>query len=146
MRETEAPVDNDRAERKTGRPRIRSGSQPMAHSRLHEDDEEDLQAQILRIEAYIEEHAVVVERCRKIIVVSKFAAASGGILILAMIIGAIRFNATALIGAIAAVIGGTVVLGSNTSTMKQTTSDMKDAEARRAELISRIDLRVVGNE
>jgi hypothetical protein len=115
----------------------------MAHSRLHEDDEEDLQAQILRIEAYIEEHAVVVERCRKIIVVSKFAAASGGILILAMIIGAIRFNATALIGAIAAVIGGTVVLGSNTSTMKQTTSDMKDAEARRAELISRIDLRVV---
>jgi hypothetical protein len=131
---------------KPGGPGSRSGSQPMAHSRLHEDDEEDLQAQILRIEAYIEEHAVVVERCRKIIVVSKFAAASGGILILAMIIGAIRFNATALIGAIAAVIGGTVVLGSNTSTMKQTTSDMKDAEARRAELISRIDLRVVGNE
>jgi hypothetical protein len=130
---------------KPGGPGSRSGSQPMAHSRLHEDDEEDLQAQILRIEAYIEEHAVVVERCRKIIVVSKFAAASGGILILAMIIGAIRFNATALIGAIAAVIGGTVVLGSNTSTMKQTTSDMKDAEARRAELISRIDLRVVGN-
>ena len=145
MKETGAPVDNDRAERKTGRPGSRSGSQPMTHSRLHEDDGEDLHAQILRIEAYIEEHAVVVERCRKIIVVSKFAAASGGILILAMIIGAIRFNATALIGAIAAVIGGTVVLGSNTSTMKQTTSDMKDAEARRAELISRIDLRVVGN-
>ena len=117
----------------------------MAHSRFHEDGEEDLRAQILRIEAYIEEHAVVVERCRKIILVSKFAAASGGILILAMIIGAIRFNATALIGAIAAVIGGTVVLGSNTSTMKQTTSDMKAAEAHRAELISRMDLRVVGD-
>src|SRR4029453_1894401 len=84
MKETEAPVDNDRAERKTGRPGSRSGSQPMTHSRLHEDDGEDLRAQILRIEAYIEEHALVVERCRKIIVVSKFAAASGGILILAM--------------------------------------------------------------
>jgi hypothetical protein len=112
------------------------------------DDEEDLHAQILRIEAYIEEHAivVVVERCRKIILVSKFAAASGAILILAMIIGAIRFNGTALIGAIAAVIGGTVVFGSNTSTMKQITSEMKAAEARRAELISNLNLRVVGEK
>jgi hypothetical protein len=110
----------------------------------HKDDEEDLHAQILRIEAYIEEHAIVVERCRKIILVLKFAAASGAILIVAMIIGAIRFNATALIGAIAAVIGGTVVLGSNTSTMKQITSEMKAAEARRAELISNLNLRVVG--
>jgi hypothetical protein len=116
----------------------------MVQSRFHKDDDGDLHEQILRIEAYIGELADVVESCRKIILVSKFAAGAGGILILATIIGAIAFSATVMIGAIAAVVGGTVVFGSNTSTLKQTTTDMKAAEARRAELISRMDLRVVG--
>jgi hypothetical protein len=87
----------------------------MVQSRFHKDDDGDLHEQILRIEAYIEELADVEESCRKIILVSKFAAGAGGILILAIIIGAIGFNATVMIGAIAAVVGGTVVFGSNTS-------------------------------
>jgi hypothetical protein len=117
----------------------------MVQSRFHKDDDGDLHEQILRIEAYIEELADVIESCRKIILVSKFAAGAGGILILAIIIGAIGFNATVMIGAIAAFVGGAVVFGSNTSTLKQTTTDMKAAEARRAELISKMDLRVVGD-
>jgi hypothetical protein len=117
----------------------------MVQSRFHNDDDGDLHEQILRIEAYIEELADVVESCRKIILVSKFAAGAGGVLILAIIIGAVGFNANVMIGAIAAVVGGTVVFGSNTSTLKQTTTDMKAAEARRAELISKMDLRVVGD-
>jgi hypothetical protein len=44
----------------------------------------------------------------------------------------------------AAVIGGMVIFGSNTSTLKQTVTNIKAAEARRAELIGRMDLRVVG--
>jgi hypothetical protein len=116
----------------------------MVQSRFHKDDDGDLHEQILRIEAYIGELVDVVESCRKIILVSKFAAGAGGILVLAIIIGAIGFSATVMIGAIAAVVGGTVVFGSNTSTLKQTTTDMKAAEARRAELINRMDLRVVG--
>ena len=64
---------------------------------------------------------------------------------MATIIGAVGFDPTILIGAIAAVIGGTVVFGSNTSTLKQTVTDMKAAEAHRAELISRMNLRVVGD-
>jgi hypothetical protein len=55
----------------------------MVQSRFHKDDDGDPHEQILHIEAYIEELADVVESCRKIILVSKFAAAAGGILILA---------------------------------------------------------------
>jgi hypothetical protein len=47
----------------------------------------------------------------------------------------IRFDPTLMIGAIAAVIGGTVVFGSNTSTLEQTTIAMEAAKARRAKLI-----------
>ena len=109
------------------------------------DDDGDLHEQILHIEAHIEELTDIIESCRKIILISKVAIAAGGILILATIIGAVGLDATVLIGAIAAVIGGTVILGSNTSTLKQTMTDTKAAEARRTELISRLDLKVVGN-
>ena len=109
------------------------------------DDDGDLHEQILHIEAHIEELTDIVERCRKIILISKAAIAAGGTLILALIIGAVGFDPTVLIGAIAAVVGGIVVFGSNTSTLKQTTTAMKAAEAYRTELISRMDLRVVGD-
>jgi UPF0716 family protein affecting phage T7 exclusion len=109
------------------------------------DDDGDLHEQILHIEAHIEELTDIIERCRKIILISKVAIAAGGILILATIIGAVGFDPTVLIGAIAAVIGGTVVFGSNMSTLKQTLTDMKVAETPRTELITRMDLKVVGD-
>jgi UPF0716 family protein affecting phage T7 exclusion len=109
------------------------------------DDDGDLHEEILHIQAHIEELTDIIERCRKIILFSKAAIAAGGILILAIVVGALGFDPTILIGAIAAVIGGTVVFGSNTSTLKQTSADMKAAEAHRTELISRMDLKVVGD-
>jgi hypothetical protein len=48
-------------------------------SRFHLDNNGDLREQILHIEAHIEELTDAVERCRKIILISK---AAGGILIL----------------------------------------------------------------
>jgi len=105
----------------------------------------DLHEQVLQIEAHIERLADVIERCRKIILISKAAVVVGGTLILATIIGAIGFDPTIMIGAIAAAIGGTVVFGSNMSTLKQTVTNMKAAEAHRTELIGRMDLRVVGD-
>jgi hypothetical protein len=106
------------------------------------DDDGDLHEQILHTEAHIEELTDIIERCRKIILFSKAAIAAGGILILATVVGAVGFDPTVLIGAIAAVIGGTVVFGSNASTLKQTLTDTKAAEAHRTELISRMDLKV----
>jgi hypothetical protein len=109
------------------------------------DDDGELHEQILRIEAHIEELAGIIESCRKIILISKVTIAAGGTLILAIILGAVRFDPTVMIGAIAAFVSGTVVFGSNTSTLKQTMTAMKAAEAHRAELISRMDLRLVGD-
>ena len=107
--------------------------------------DDDLHEQVLQIEAHIERLADVIERCRKIILISKAAVVVGGTLILATIIGAIGFDPTIMIGAIATAIGGTVVFGSNMSTLKQTVTNMKAAEAHRTELIGRMDLRVVGD-
>jgi hypothetical protein len=104
----------------------------------------DLHEQIARLESDIEDLAEVIERCRKIILASKAAIAVGGILILATALGAIRFDPVAMIGGFAAVFGGAAVFGSNTSTLKQTTASMKAAELQRSELISRLDLQVVG--
>jgi hypothetical protein len=109
------------------------------------DDDGELHEQILRIEAHIEELAGVIDSCRKIILISKVTIAAGGTLIVAIIFGAVRFDPAVMIAAIAAVVGGTVVFGSNTSTLKQTTTAMQAAEAHRAELISRMDLRLVGD-
>jgi len=113
-------------------------------SRFQMDDDGDLHEQILHIEARLDELTENIESCRKMIFISKAAIAAGGTLILAIIIGAVGFDPTVLIGAIAAVIGGMVIFGSNTSTLKQSMTDIKAAEARRAELIGRMDLRVVG--
>ena len=84
------------------------------------------------------------EGCRKAMALSKMAIAAGGIWILVYLLGAIRFEPATMIGAIAAIIGGVVVLGSNSSTVKETMTAMKAAETQRAELIDTIDLRPVG--
>ena len=105
--------------------------------------DDDPRAEILRLETEIEELTEVIERCRKIILISKIAVAAGCIWLLALTIGIIRFDPVAMIGAVAIVIGGTVVFGSNTTTAKQTAAAIKTTEALRAELINKIDLRVV---
>jgi hypothetical protein len=101
--------------------------------------------EISRIEAQIEELAEIAERCRKIILVSKVAIATGAGLLLLMILGLFGFSQVAAIGSIAAVLGGIVSLGSNVGTLRQSMAAISAAETLRSELIGGIDLRVVGD-
>ena len=96
------------------------------------------------IEAQLEALAGISERCRKAILVSQAAIGGGVVLPLFMMLGLFGSSQVAAIGSIAVVLGGIVSLGSNVSTLQQTIAEMRDAEALRSDLISTIDLRVVG--
>ena len=109
---------------------------------MPEDDPTD---DISLIEERLERLAEVAERCRKIILASKAAIAGGFALLLATMLGLFGSGQAAALGSIAAVLGGIVSLGSNVSTLRQTTDAISAAEALRSELIGRIDLRVVGD-
>jgi hypothetical protein len=108
-------------------------------------DEDNPIDEISDTEARLEELAEVSERCRKIMLVSKAAIAGGVALLLVMMLGLLGSNQVAAIGSIAVVLDGIVSLGSNVSTLQQTMAAMSAAEARRSDLISKIDLRVVGD-
>ena len=112
-----------------------TGLNPMT-----EDDPTD---EISELEARIEELAEVAERCRKFIMASKAAIAGGVALLLVAILGLFGVGQSAALGSIALMLGGIVSLGSNISTLRQTEAAISAAEARRADLIGRIDLRVV---
>jgi hypothetical protein len=109
---------------------------------MQDDDPTD---EISRIEARLEELAEVAERCRKFVLASKLAIAGGIALLLVMMLGLFGSNQVAAIGSIAMVLGGIVSFGSNVSTLRQTTAAISAAEALRSDLISRLDLRVVGD-
>jgi hypothetical protein len=99
--------------------------------------------EISDIEARIEALAETAGRCRRIILGSKVAIAGGFALLLITFLGLFGAAESAAIGSIALVLGGIVSLGSNVSTLRQTEAAISVAEARRADLIAGIDLRVV---
>jgi hypothetical protein len=109
---------------------------------MPEDDPTD---DISLIEQRLEELAEVSERCRKIILASKAAIAGGFAVLVVTVLGLFGSSQVAALGSIAAVLGGIVSLGSNVSTLRQTTDAISAAEALRSDLIGRIDLRVVGD-
>ncbi len=109
------------------------------------EDDDDTTDEISQLEARLETLAERAEQCRKIIMASKAAIALGGLLLVAVITGLFGSGPTLALGSIAAVLGGIVSLGSNASTLQQTTDAIAAAEAQRSELIGGMDLRVVGD-
>ena len=98
------------------------------------------------IEAHIEALTESIERCRKISLAAKLTIAAGAIWIVFVLLGVIAFIPETSIAALAAVIGGTVLLGSNSTTWTQTDAALQAAEAMRADLIGRMELPVIGEE
>jgi hypothetical protein len=107
---------------------------------MTEDDPTD---EISAIEARIEELAEIAERCRKFILTSKIAIATGIALPIIMMLGLFESGQVAALGSIALVLGGIVSLGSNVSTLRQTNTAISAAEALRSDMIGSIDLQVV---
>jgi hypothetical protein len=103
----------------------------------------DPRDEIVRLEAQIEALSDKIESCRKFILAGRIAAAVGGALLVALLLGAIRFDLQLMMLAMAALLGGIVAWGSNGSTAKEAESELAVAEANRKALIGMIDLRVV---
>ena len=115
----------------------------MQRARAIDPEDGDPHEDIARLEARIDELYETIAKCRKFTLMSKLAMAAGALAILAILLGAIRFEPVVLIGAITALIGGTVLFGSNRSTLQEAMQAVRAAEAKRGELIARIESRMV---
>jgi len=103
----------------------------------------DPHEEIVRLEEEIEALSGRIENCRKFILAARVAAIGGGVLLVALLLDVIRFDLQLMMLAMAALLGGIVVWGSNSSTAKEAESELAAAEANRKALIGLIDLRVV---
>ncbi|MDJ1159916.1 hypothetical protein QNA08_16995 [Chelatococcus sp. SYSU_G07232] len=99
--------------------------------------------EIAELEAEIEALAEAAERCRKIGVAAKAAAVAGVLLLVAVAFGRFRLDPLMLVIGIAGVLGGTVLYGSNRSTLQEILDALGAREARRAGLIDELQLPVI---
>lgn len=99
---------------------------------------------IARIEERIEELRDGIARCRKLSVAAKLAIGVGAIWLVLTLLWLVPYVPFMAVGAMASVIGGIVLLGSNSTTWTETEAALTASEAMRAEWIGRKEMRVVG--
>ncbi len=99
--------------------------------------------EIERLEAQIEDIGSRLESCRKFILAARVAVTGGAIVLAAVLLGAIAFDARLLLAAIAALLGGIVLWGSNHSTAEEAAAELEKTEAERAVLIASLDLHLI---
>lgn len=107
-------------------------------------DEEDFRNDIAELEARIEALSESIARCVKISLAARLAIGGGALWIALVLLGVIAFSPGPVVAAIAAIIGGTVLLGSNSTSWNQAEAELRAAETMRTNLIGRMQLRVVG--
>ena len=100
-------------------------------------------ADIERLEARIETLQEAIARCRKIALAAKIAIAAGAAWLVLTFVGLAPFLPTFLFASLAALIGGVVLLGSNSTTWKQMEAALTASEAMRRDLIEQLELRVI---
>ena len=96
--------------------------------------------EVVRLEERIEELASRIESCRKLILASRIGVAGGTLVLAGMLFGVIRFDPAVMAAAVAALLGGIAVWGSNSSTAKEATKELVSAESDRSVLIEQMDL------
>lgn len=104
------------------------------------DDEQD---GIALVEARIERLAEAIDRCRKLALAAKIAIGAGVAWLALMLVGLVPTYPGAMFGALAAVIGGIVLAGSNSTTWAQNEASLRESEALRTEMIGRVEMRVI---
>jgi hypothetical protein len=102
--------------------------------------------EIVRLEAQIETLSARIENCHKFILAARIAVAGGAVLLTVLFLGLIRFDPMFLFGAFAALLGGIVVWGSNSSTANEAQEQLAKTEANRRALIGLINLRVIAEQ
>jgi len=106
-------------------------------------DDEVTREDIARVEARIEELAEAIERCRKFSLTAKITIAAGAGWIALSMLSVVSYTPETTIAALAAIIIGVVLLGSNATTWRETEGAMRASETMRADMIERLELRVV---
>jgi hypothetical protein len=109
----------------------------------HPMDNEDAREEIARLEERIAELSDRIARCRKLSLAAKIAIAAGAGWLALTLLWLVAFVPSLVIGAIAAVIGGVVLLGSNKTTWEQTEAALRQMESARTALIGQMELRVI---
>ena len=107
---------------------------------LNCDEGGDPQDEIVRLEERIEDLAAKIESCRKFILASRISVTGGTVVLAGMLFGAIHFDPAMMAGAVAALLGGIAVLGSNRSTAQQAAKELASTDSDRSALIEKMDL------
>jgi hypothetical protein len=106
-------------------------------------NDEFAHSEIARLEERIEELHQSLARCDKVALVAKIAVAGGALWLVLTVATILPFSPTGLFGALAALLGGFVMFGSNKTTREEFEAQLRTAEDRRRALIDAMRLRLV---
>jgi len=102
-----------------------------------------LREEIARLEERVEALTESLDRCEKLSLIARLVLAGGAVWLVLIVLRVLPFAPFSIVGAIAALLGGIVLYGANTSTWKQTLAAIAQAEALRTHLIGRLEMQTV---